>query len=192
LKVKKQILFFFGLKEILMSHPLDFIPASFREKAFWTLLILTLILLTLIQLLNIPLQNPVSPMGIVSFELAGTPEKADAILQSWDARAQLFAAFSLGLDYLFLFAYGLIISLGVLMVAEKHGGRFSEIGKTIGWGVLLASLLDAIENLALWRLLSGWAQPHCAGTAAISAIIKFGLLLLGMGFAFIGWVWKKK
>ncbi len=175
-----------------MSHLLDFIPASFREKAFWTLLILTLILLTLIQLLNIPLQNPVSPMGIISFELAGTPEKADAILQSWDSRAQLFAAFSLGLDYLFLLAYGLTISLGVLMAAEKHGGNFEKVGGYVGWGVLLAALLDALENLALWRLLSGWAQPHCAGTAAISATIKFALLALALCFAFIGWVWKKK
>ncbi len=175
-----------------MSHPLDFIPASFHKKVFFPLLALTLVLVGVFQLLDLPLRTSAAPNGILSFELAGTIEKADAILQSWDSRAQLFAAFSLGLDYLFLFAYGLTISLGVLMVAEKHGGRFSEIGKIIGWGVLLASLLDAIENLALWRLLSGWAQPHCAGTAAISATIKFGLLLLGMGFAFIGWVWKKK
>jgi len=174
-----------------MSHPLDFIPAPSRKKIFFPLLALTLVLLGVFQLLDGPLQNPVSPNGIVSFELAGTPEKADAIIQSWDSRAQLFAAFGLGLDYLFMLAYGLTISLGVLMAGAKHGGKFEQLGALMGWGVLLASLLDAIENLALWRILSGWATPYYATTAAISATIKFTLLLLGLGFALIGWLWKK-
>lgn len=175
-----------------MSHPLDFIPASSRKKTFFPLLALTLGLLTLIQLLNTPLQNPVSPMGIVSFELAGTPQKADAIIQAWDARARLFAAFSLGLDYLFLLAYGLVISLGVLMVAGKEGGKFAKISAYVGWGVLLAALLDAIENFALWRLLSGSATEFCPRLAAISATAKFFLVFLGLGFAFVGWLWRKK
>lgn len=175
-----------------MSHPLDFIPASARKKTFFALLALTLGLVGVFRLLDAPLRNPVSPSGIVSFELAGTMERADAIIQSWDARAQLFAAFGLGFDYLFLIVYGITISLGVLMAGEKHGRKFVKVGNYLGWGVLFAALLDALENLALWRLLSGWAQPHCPLVAAISAKIKFSLLLLGLGFSLFGWLWKKK
>ena len=134
-----------------MSHPLDFIPTASRKKAFFPLLALTLGLLAIFRLLDAPLQNPVSPMGIVSFELAGTTEKADAIIQAWDSRAKLFAAFSLGFDYLFMFAYGLTISLGVLMAASKHGGIFAKVGNYLVWGVLLASLLDA-------GLVSTWSS----------------------------------
>ena len=175
-----------------MSHPLDFIPASSRKKAFLPLFALTLILVAVFRLLDAPLQNPVSPMGIVSFELAGTPEKADAIIQAWDARAKLFAAFSLGFDYLFMFAYGLAISLGVLLAADKQGGRFAAFASYVGWGVLLASLLDAIENFALWRLLSGTATEIFPRIAAFSATVKFFLLALGLGFFLVGWLWPKK
>ena len=131
-------------------------------------------------------------MGIVSFELAGTPEKAEAIIQSWDARAQLFAAFGLGFDYLFLFAYGITISLGVLMAADKQGGKFANFANHVGWGVLLAALLDAIENFALRRLLTGTATELCPRIAVFSATIKFILLAFGLGFSLVGWLWQKK
>ena len=175
-----------------MSHPLDFIPASAYKKTFFPLLALTLVLVGVFQLLNAPLRTPAAPNGIVSFELAGTPQKAESILQSWDSRAQLFAAFSLGIDYLFIFSYGLTISLGILMAGAKHGGKFAQLGALLGWGILLAGLLDAIENLALWRTLIGAGTDTCPTIAASSATIKFALILFALGFALTGWVWKKK
>ena len=175
-----------------MFHPLDFIPAYSRKKIFISLLMLTLVLIGIFGLLDAPLRNPVSPSGIVSFELAGTPEKADAIIQTWDSRAQLFAAFGLGYDYLFLITYGLTLSLGVLMAATKQGGKFEKVGAYVGWGVLLAALFDAVENFFLWRILSGVASSFCPRMAAFSAIVKFFFLVLGLGYALVGWLWKKK
>ena len=175
-----------------MSHPLDFIPASSRKKIFILLLALTLVLVGVFSFLDAPLRNPVSPSGIVSFELAGTPDKANAIIKEWDLRAQLFAALGLGFDYLFMVAYGLTISLGVLIAASKHGGKFEKVGVYVGWGVLLAALFDAVENFALWRLLSGSATAFCPRVAAVSATIKFFLLVLGLGFALVGWLLRKK
>ncbi len=175
-----------------MSHPLDFIPTSSRKKIFLSLLALTLVLIGVFGFLDAPLRNPVSPSGIVSFELAGTVEKANTIMESWDSRAQLFAAFGLGFDYLFLVVYGLTISLGVLMAASKHGGKFEKVGAYVGWGVLLAALFDALENFFLWRILSGVASSFCPRMAAFSATIKFFLLVLGLGFALVGWLRKRK
>ena len=175
-----------------MSHPLDFIPNTAQKKIFFALLALTLGLVGVFSLLDAPLRTTAAPNGIVSFELAGTPEKADAIIQSWDARAQLFAAFGLGFDYIFMPAYALTISLGVLMALRKHSGIFSKTGIYAGWGMLLAALLDAVENVALWRLLSDTATSFCPRVAAVAATIKFGLILLGLGVALIGWVMPKK
>ena len=175
-----------------MSHPLGFIPASSRKKIFFTLLALTLVLAGVFRLPDAPLRNPVSPAGIVSFELAGTPERADLIIQHWDAHAQLFAAFGLGFDYLFMIVYGLTISLGVLMAASRHGEKFVKGGNYVGWGILAASLLDAIENFALWRLLSSTATIFCPRLAAISATVKFVLILLSLAFALVGWLFPKK
>ena len=134
---------------------------------FFPLLALTLGLFGIFGILDFPLRTPSAPLGIVSFELAGTPENANAIIESWDQRAKLFAAFGLGLDYLFMPAYALTISLGVLMALRKHGGWFTKIGGAIGWGALLAALFDAVENVFLWRLCR-MAAFGAAQTAAFS------------------------
>ena len=175
-----------------MSHPLDFIPSTTQKKVFFALLVLTLGLFGVFRYLDGPLRVPDAPNGIVSYELAGTPEKADSIIQAWDARAQLFAAFGLGLDYLFMPAYALTLSLAVLMALRKQGGWFAKLGAFVGWAALLAALFDAVENVALWRLLSSTATSFCPRVAAVAATIKFGLILLGLGFALIGWVMPKK
>ena len=55
---------------------------------------------------------------------------AQAMLDSWDARAQLFAAFGLGLDYLFMPAYGLTAALACLLVARRHTGTLRRVGSS--------------------------------------------------------------
>ena len=175
-----------------MFHPLDFIPSVAQKKAFFAFLALTLGLFGVFRYLDAPLRNPAAPSGIVSFELAGTPERADSIIQSWDARSQLFAAFGLGLDYLFMPAYALTLSIGVLMALRKRGGVFAKLGAYVGWGALLAGLFDAVENVALWRLLSGISTPFCPRAAAFAATVKFALIVLGLIFALTGWLLPKK
>lgn len=175
-----------------MSHPLEFIPNTVQKKIFFALLALTLGLFGVFRGLDAPLRTDAAPNGIVSFELAGTTAQVESILQSWDARAQLFAAFGLGLDYLFMPAYALALSSAVLMALRKQGAWFAKLGIYIGWGALLAALFDAVENLVLWRLLSGTATPFCPRVAAVSATIKFFLILLGLGYALIGWFLPKR
>ncbi len=175
-----------------MFHPLFFIPRTVQKKIFFALLALTLGLFGVFRFLDAPLRTPAAPSGIVSFELAGTTAKAESIIQSWDARAQLFAAFGLGLDYLFMPTYALTISLGVLMALRKQTGWFAKLGAYVGWGALLAALFDAVENVALWRLLSDMATPFCPRVAALAATIKFSLILFGLGYALLGWVLLSK
>ena len=176
-----------------MSHPLEFIPRSIQKKVFFTLFALTLGLFGVFNMLDAPLRTSAAPNGIVSFELAGTPERADAILQSWDTRARLFAAFGLGLDYLFMPVYALTISLGVLMASRKQSGIFASIGAYVGWGALFSAFFDVIENFALWRLLSGWSvTPLCSRMATINATVKFILIGVSVFFALAGWLLPKK
>jgi hypothetical protein len=111
-----------------MSHPLDFIPNPTRKSVFFGLLVWTFILFTIFQVLNIPLTTSAAPFGIVSHQLAWTPDKAQAILASWDTRASLFAAFGLGLDYLFMPSYALTGTLGALLAAGRNKGWFSRLG----------------------------------------------------------------
>lgn len=174
-----------------MNHPLTFFSSTRQKALFLSLLGLTLILFAFFRRLDTPLRTPAAPNGIVSFELAGDIKPAADILASWNAHSQLFAAFGLGLDYLFMPAYALTLSLGILLAAGRHSGTFAKIGAWLGWGALAAALFDAVENFSLWQLMLGDFQALWPRLAAICATVKFSLLLLGLIYALIGWLWPK-
>jgi len=174
-----------------MQHPLTFIPSDKRKSTFLSLLALTLILFAVFRVLDASLRTPAAPNGIVSFELAGNIKPAAKILDSWNSGAQLFAAFGLGLDYLFMPAYALTLSLGILLAAGRHKGVFARLGAWLGWGALAAALVDAVENFALWHFMLGDFQALWPRLAAYCAVIKFVFLLLGLVYALIGWLWPK-
>src|SRR5690349_11404866 len=99
-----------------MHHPLEFIPTDARKPLFFTFLILTLTLLAIFHVLDQELRTDAAPNGIVSFELAGNPETARAIIDSWeDMRLWLSAASSLGIDYVFMPIYALALAFGSLL-----------------------------------------------------------------------------
>jgi hypothetical protein len=67
------------------------------------------ILLFAMRSLDTPLRTRTAPGGIVSFELAKNYAASQQILDSWSAKAKINAALSLGLDFLFLILYGLVL-----------------------------------------------------------------------------------
>lgn len=194
-----------------MSHPLDFVPAVNRKSLFFAFLAATLLLFAAFRVIDAPLRTTAAPNGIVSFELAGVPFQAQAIINSWHeagllasdvagepvpgmvSRAYSFAVFGLGIDYLFMPVYATALALGILLAAGRHRGWFFTLGAWLGWGAYAAALFDAIENYALARMLllnEVWS-PY-PEIAAFSASVKFVLLLLGLFFALVGWLWPKK
>ncbi|MGD8404523.1 MAG: hypothetical protein PVJ21_12745 [Anaerolineales bacterium] len=194
-----------------MKHPLESIPSVSRKPLFFAFLAGTLILFAVFRILDAPLQTSSAPNGIVSFELAGTSFQAQAIIDSWHemalllspvegeplpgmvSRAFAFAAFGLGIDYLFMPVYATALALGILLAAGRHEGWFATVGVWLGWSAYAAAIFDVIENYALARMLllnQVWS-PY-PEIAAVSATVKFGLLALGLVFALVGWVWPKE
>ena len=151
-----------------------------------------MILFAIFRPLGAPLTTSAAPAGIVSFELAHTPANAQAMLNSWDARAQLFAAFGLGFDYLFMPVYAIALALGALLAAGRHPGWFAKIGAWIGWGAFLAAIFDAVENIGLWNSLLGNVNSAWPAVSFWCATFKFGLILLGIAYGLIGWILPKK
>ncbi|NOX64072.1 MAG: hypothetical protein GXP42_19370 [Chloroflexi bacterium] len=172
-----------------MTHPFTFLTPTQRARWFWPLLALTLALTVALQWVDRPLQTEAAPQGIVSFEMARTTERAAAIIESWNDNARIHAGFSLGLDYLYMPLYALTIGLAVVWAGEmlrKRHWRAAGLGPWLAWGLLLAALLDAVENVALWRLLVGPVSEPWPGLAYWCANIKFALVGFGLGFALLG------
>ena len=168
-----------------MRYP---IPARWRGWLFWIMAGLTLIIS---RLMRGPLRTSVAPWGIVSFELAGSPAKARTILASWDAQARQHALFSVRLDFLFIIAYSTLLSLACVWVAERlrarnGSSRLVRIGWSLAWLQWLAGLFDAVENIALLRMLGGAVAQPWPRIAQVCAVIKFALLLGGAVFTVFG------
>ncbi len=180
-----------------MKHPLEFIPLNLRKPIFYVFFVTTIAIFGIFNILDQPLRTDVAPNGIVSLELAGTPEKVFQILVSWEPinvrgpaiykmKGYLSAVFGLGFDYLFMPAYALALSLGLLLAIGNKKNRYAIFAGVMGWGVFVAALFDAMENYMLWRVLTGDIISPYPEIAAICATIKFILLILGLVTALSG------
>jgi len=149
-----------------------------RTVLLWFFLALTVLLTLVMQRLDGPLKTPASPQGIVSYELAGNAQTAEAILRSWDANARLHAALSLGIDYLYMLAYAGLLALAALSARAHASGMMRRAGELAAWGMGLAALSDATENYFLWQMLSRGPAESPASIARTAALLKFALILL--------------
>jgi hypothetical protein len=172
-----------------VAHPYQSVSPKHRVAVFLSFLALTLALMIALLLIDVPLQTTAAPKGIVSYELAGSITEAQRILDSWNPTARLYAAFSLGLDYLYMPAYAIAIGLACAWAAElwsKRRGWLAVVGVGLAWGLMVAALCDAVENIALvTMLLSGVREPWPA-LARGCAAVKFLLIGGGLAYALIG------
>jgi hypothetical protein len=174
-----------------MKHPLQLIPTEMYRRFFLFMLASTLVIMVILNWVSAPLTTLAAPMGIVSYELAGTIDKAEQILVSWDTQTQLRAAFSLGFDYLFIPAYSLTIGLACIWVAGVIRARrwpFAMLGLPIAWGLLLAAFSDGVENIALTTMIFNSASSPWPQIAYGCAMVKFLLIFAGLIYAFYGFV----
>ncbi|MBI3161126.1 MAG: hypothetical protein HYZ23_01385 [Chloroflexi bacterium] len=172
-----------------MRHPLEFTPQNLQKPLLYVFLALTILIFGIFGALDVPLRNPFAPNGIVSLELAGTPDKAFSILASWDPVniplsgsifPKFYAAFGLGLDYLFMPVYAFALGFGTLLAAAKHKKQIKLFCAIAGWGAFAAALFDMVENYMLFRILLGDYLSPKPEIAALCATIKFFLLVFGL------------
>ncbi len=164
-----------------MRHPLEATPAQHRAKVFLPLLIATLLITFAFRFIG-----PAKPT-IVDFELAGSVTKAADIINTWTPAERIHAGFSLGFDFLYMPIYSTTIALACVWAAGVfRSGAGKTIGMALAWGLWLAAIFDAIENLALMGNLFGSPIEPFPALAAGCATLKFGLILLGLAYVISG------
>ncbi len=161
------------------------------RRLFLLSLPLTLAVGAALVIFDAPLRTGACPNGIVSFELAGSADDAAAIMESWDPRARIYAGLGLGIDYLYLLAYGTSLGLGCLLLGESLGRKragATRLGRWLAYGMVGAASFDAIENYALIRVLLGSTGELWPRVAWGFAVPKFGLVILAFLFLIGGGV----
>ncbi|WP_156168438.1 hypothetical protein [Kordia zhangzhouensis] len=141
-----------------------------------------------------PLKSEITPLGIVSFELAKTPEKALQILTLWQTteNAILSAEWSLWFDYIFIITYALLLSLIIGHTQKKcwksQDGLGFRLGTIMIRMVILAAFLDMVENAALLLLYYGDVKSLWTHLAFAAATIKFIHLMLAIIYIIVSWL----
>jgi hypothetical protein len=181
-----------------MTHPFEKIPAPYRKRIYWTMFAFTLFLSIALTLAGSDLKEyidnngqPVTPHGIGSFELIRNAEEADRILHFWGTAGKISAAFNIGFDYLFIFAYANTIALGCVWLAsglrKYKFPLLATAGIFFAWLQWLAGILDCIENAAMMKILFNSPTDTLAQISRWCAIPKFTLaLVFGLGYQILG------
>ena len=129
------------------------------------------------------LRTAASPFGIVSLELAGTPEVAQRIYAAWGETGHAAAQFNIRIDFLYLLAYGVALSIGCAVARRWWAGRspaLAQLGAPLTWAMLVAALSDACENAMLWHMIHDPANALWTQLARGFAVVKFALLVAGV------------
>jgi hypothetical protein len=172
-----------------MKHPFEQLKQTVQIKYFTILLILTILMMVIMNFIGVSLTTTAAPNGIVSFEFAFTPTRAQEMISSWSTDSQLRAAFIQGLDFLFPLIYSAALGLGCLLavnVLKARGKPLSGFGVFLAWGLLLAAVCDYIENIALVTQLFGRVQSPYPEIAGVCAAIKFSIILFAIGYILYG------
>ena len=166
-----------------MIHPLTALAPEKRTRVFVSLLIATLVITFLFRFIG-----PDQPT-IVDFELAGSVSNAQAIIDAWNETDRIRAGFSLGFDYLYMPVYSTTIALACVLAAGVLKSKaWRSIGMLLAWGLWAAAIFDAIENVTLFTVLLGNNVAPYPQIAQICAMIKFGLILVGLLYVAVGLV----
>lgn len=120
------------------------------------------------------------PYDIIAFELAWTPQKAEAMMGAWGEGGRQTARESLFIDFGYMPAYSFLFAGLTLMAARAVTARLRALGFALTCAPFVSAACDAIENFALLAVLQSPGSPSALAltVAGVSATIKFALLLL--------------
>jgi hypothetical protein len=160
------------------------LPARRESPLLLALLLALLAASAWMSALGRPLVTPASPSGIIAFELAGTAERAAAILASWDDAARAAARTQTFWDFaLYIPLYVVALSAWAAWGARRAGSaRMSRIGVALAWAMPAAGVLDGIENVQLLAQLEAGADAGRAALAAACAALKFAIVLATVAY----------
>ncbi len=165
-----------------MQHPFVALTPGQAKGLFWPAFALVILLTLLFRLID-------PPPGVVAFEVAGNLGTAQAILGSWNAQARLLVAFGLGIDYLYMVAYSTTIGLACIWAARTLRAStwpLAGLGALLAWGLWVAALSDATENVGLLAQLVNGGSQGWAQLSAACATVKFLLVIAGLIYAAYG------
>jgi len=182
-----------------LRHPVQALSTTRRRLACASSLVLGFVLWYALIRLDVPLETPVARWGMISLQFAGTAERSQEILDSWNLAARDNAQSGLLLDFLFPLCYSTLLTIGCFwsagLLRERGYRKSGLLAAIVAWLQWPAAGFDYIENIALWVQVRGTVNDVWARIASTCATFKF--LLAGAGLciwlaAIVVWIFRRR
>lgn len=175
----------------MLTSPFKNLSRKQEQKLTRILIFSTSLLLIAMLYLDSFLKNTVCQHGIVSFQLAKNISVSNEIINSWSQVSQIACGISLGLDYIFLISYTLLIALLIHKLNEVLWKRSAiyNFGIILIFSLVFAAIFDAIENIGLIQLLLGNIEQKWSSLAFYFAIPKFIIIVIGIIYILFNFVY---
>ena len=163
-----------------MTGPFARVPAAHRRVVQHASTAVAVGLLVAITVLGLPLRTEAAPLGVVSLQLAASPDLATLMLDSWASGLRSRVLWTHGLDLVLPFAYALAVGTA----ATRAAARVASVGPSaqIAVGaVLVAAFADQVENVAMGLTILGVPSWGSVLVTLASATIKFATLAVAIG-----------
>jgi hypothetical protein len=167
-----------------MWNPSSLVPAGMRP---W-FLVISVVLLFLANHFMKQLVAAVRPPPL-DLQFAWGEARASKILKKWSDADKRAVRLNLALDFVFIVIYVTSIALACALGADAlavAGWPGGGMGGIFVRAIIIAGLLDAIENVAQLLMLAGHKTQPWPALASLCASIKFFLAGVALLYAFYG------
>lgn len=160
-----------------------------RRQGLWVSGIVAAVLFVAMAALDLRMQSTGGP-GIVGYELAWSTDRVTQILAEWGQAGRDAARISLLLDFAYLVAYGVFLTLAVLALRDAASARgwdaYARYGAPIAFLPAVAAACDAAEDLGLLVMLEGHGATRIPPLPALFALTKFVALAIVLVYVAVG------
>ena len=163
-----------------MTGPFARVPAAHRRAVQHASTAVTVGLFVAITVLGLPLRTDEAQLGIVSLQLAASPDVAARMLDSWASVLRSRVLWTHGLDLVLPFAYALAVGTA----ATRAAARVAAVGPSAqiaAGAVLVAAIMDQVENVAMVLTILDAPSWGSVLITLASATIKFATLVVAIG-----------
>jgi hypothetical protein len=168
-----------------MWNPSSLVPAGMR----WWLVVISIVLFLTANCFMKKLVGTVQPPPLC-LQFAWGEVGASQILEKWSEADKRAVRLNLALDFVFIAIYvtGIALACGLaanaLDAARWPGGGGK--GSIFAWALIIAGLLDAVENGAQLLMLAGSRTQPWPALASVCASLKFFLAGVALLYALYG------
>lgn len=167
-----------------MWNPSSLVPAGMH---LWVLIISVVSLVTVNRFMK-QLVSAVLPPPL-RLQFAWGEARASKILEKWSEADKRAVRLNLALDFILIVIYVTGIALACALAADAlAAARWpgGGMGDLFARAIIIAGLLDAVENLAQLLMLAGHKTQPWPALASICASIKFLLATVTVLYALYG------